>query len=120
VCFVPISLGDNNIHVYPNAPSQNDIRQTTESYLEVLAAAIVQDASANALASFYLNSVAFCDTNSPMMRPNNPRTELKISMTRILTNLIGIVNTEEVGGEVIFLRLTNWDQQHLPVQPHSH
>jgi hypothetical protein len=35
----------------------------------------------------YLKSFAFEDTNNPMMRPKSPRTELKISITRILTNL---------------------------------
>jgi hypothetical protein len=32
-------------------------------------------------------SKAFPPTNRPVIRPNSPRTELKISMTRILTNL---------------------------------
>ena len=33
------------------------------------------------------NSVALLETSRPMMRPNSPRTELKISITKILTNL---------------------------------
>ena len=36
----------------------------------------------------YLNSPAFPETSSPMIKPKRPRTELKISMTRILTNLL--------------------------------
>jgi hypothetical protein len=32
-------------------------------------------------------SEAFPDTSRPMIRPKRPRTELKISMTKILTNL---------------------------------
>lgn len=36
------------------------------------------------------NSVALLDTNRPTMSPNRPRTELKISTTRILTNLLRV------------------------------
>jgi hypothetical protein len=35
----------------------------------------------------YLKASAFPETSSPMINPKRPKTELKISMTRILTNL---------------------------------
>lgn len=35
----------------------------------------------------YSKSGAFDETNKPIMRPKSPNTELKISMTKILTNL---------------------------------
>lgn len=36
----------------------------------------------------YWKSGALLDSNRPMMSPNKPSTELKISMTRIFTNLV--------------------------------
>lgn len=47
---------------------------------------------------FHLNSGAFPCTRSPMMSPNKPKTELKISMTRTLTKLttnVSASNTTE-------------------------
>jgi hypothetical protein len=44
------------------------------------------------LESNYWKSAAFPDTSSPMIKPKSPRTELKISMTRILTNLRRVSN----------------------------
>lgn len=37
--------------------------------------------------NIYANSFALLDTNRPMINPNSPRTELKISITSTLTNL---------------------------------
>ncbi len=37
--------------------------------------------------SMLLKSAALLETSSPIIKPNRPSTELKISMTRILTNL---------------------------------
>ena len=46
--------------------------------------------------SSYLKSGALPDTSSPIMSPNSPSTELKISMTKILTNLGGFVSVSHV------------------------
>ena len=43
--------------------------------------------SNNSLISNHLNSGALLDTSKPMMSPKRPRIELKISITRTLTNL---------------------------------
>ena len=41
------------------------------------------------------NSKALEDSNNPMIKPNSPRTELKISITRILTKLQGTISNYE-------------------------
>ena len=46
--------------------------------------------------SVHLNSFAFPATRRPRIRPKRPRIELKISITRILTNL-GVVSMESAG-----------------------
>jgi hypothetical protein len=81
----------------PNAPPRT--LYGSQSHGKVLATSTSQYTSASPRPSFYLNSIAFCDTRRPMMRPNSPRTELKISMTRILTNLTELsVRKKNEGG----------------------
>lgn len=52
-----------------------------------------------------------------MMSPNRPRTELKISMTRILTKL-RVVSLAYFA--LIAVKLTVLDRQHLPVRHYFH
>jgi hypothetical protein len=53
---------------------------------------LVQPSSSLVLLSYitipYAKSFDFPDTRRPMMRPKSPNTELKISITKILTNLL--------------------------------
>lgn len=56
------------------------------------------------------------------MSPKSPRTELKISMTRTLTNLIGLISIQsELHGDAVARReLTETDLQHQPALHYSH
>lgn len=63
------------------------------------------------LVHFYAKSLAFPDKRRPMIRPKRPRTELKISMTRIFTNLQFFSHATQ---SRVQSELTMPDQQHPP------
>lgn len=65
----------------------------------------------------YWKSFALPETSNPMMRPNSPNTELKISITRILTNLRKTLVNVTVKNRGQTWVLTVYRQQHL-LGPH--
>lgn len=63
---------------------------------------------------YALKSAALLERSKPMIKPNSPRTELKISMTKILTNLYTM--SVSILASQTTRPLTSSDLQHRPEQ----